>query len=309
MPQLPSRTSPTLAAIHARRQRDNWTGRGSTFIPAGEAASECSRAIWYGFRWASEAEAFSGRMLRLFATGNMEERRILDDLAKLPGVQLESRDANGKQFRAEIQGYIAVKPDGFALGLPEAKKTRHAIECKSANDKNFDAIKKKGLARGKSEHWIQCQLEMLAFGVTRVFYFLVNKNTDEEYVERIKPDVIACARAVQRLISIAEAPRPPAKIRDDADKPPCLFCRHKPICHDGAAVRRHCRTCIHVTPKPGGNWRCEWHQIDLTPESQAEGCEHQRFIPELVNGEQIDVRGENVVYRMRDGTEWVDVGT
>lgn len=309
MPTLPDRTPPTLAAIHAARVKSAWRGRGSTFIAASEAAQECARAIWMNFRWASPSETASARMLRLFATGDMEERRILSDLEAIPGVALWRVDAEtGKQWKAIIAGYIAVKPDAVALGLPEAPKSPHVIECKTANDKNFAAIKSKGAARAKPDHWLQAQLEMHGMGVKRTLYFAVNKNTDEEYVERIKVDAEATDRAIARLVSIAEAPRPPARFRETPDKPPCLFCRHKGICHDGAAARVNCRTCVSSSARPGGIWWCEHHGRELTPEAQAEGCPDHLWVPDLVAGEQIDVSPEarTVTYRMRSGEVWVD---
>lgn len=314
MPQLPDRIPPTLAAIHANRVAARWTGRGSTFIPASEAATECSRAVWYAFRWASPQEEISARQIRLFATGDMEERRILDDLQKIEGVTLHVVDLEtGKQYRTEIDGWIVVKPDGFVLGLPEAPKTWHVVECKSANDKNFNAIRAKGVAKAKPDHALQMQLEMLGHGVKRALYFVVNKNNDEEHVERIKLDEEAARRAVARLIGIAGAARPPGKIHDDPNAKTaflCRFCRHKPVCHDGATAQRNCRTCISSTPRPGGNWWCEHWKKDLTPEEQGVGCPSHLFIPDLVFGEQINANPEarTVTYQMRDGSEWVDGG-
>lgn len=309
MPPLPERVTPTLQAIHANRVRSRWQGRGNTFIPASEAATECSRAIWYSFRWASPPETAEPRMLRLFATGDIEEGRILSDLEQIPGVTLWRVDPEtGKQFRGEIAGYIAVKPDAIALGLPEAPKSPHIVECKSANDKNFKAIKAKGVAKAKPEHWLQAQLEMASQGIKRALYFLVNKNTDEEHVERIKPDVAGTERAIAKLVGIAEAARPPSRIRDDALKPPCLFCRHRTLCHDGGVARVSCRSCLSSTPRPGGIWWCEHWGRELSPEAQAEGCPAHLFIPDLVAGEQIDASeaDRTVTYRMADGREWTD---
>lgn len=309
MPALPSHVTPTLAAIHANRVKSRWAGRGSTFIAASEAGQECARAIWYGFRWASPPESANARMLRLFATGDREEKRILADLSDVPGVTVWDRDPEtAKQFRAELSGYVAVKVDAVALGLPEAPKSPHVVECKTANDKSFVPIKAKGVQKGKPEHWLQVQLGMAGLAIKRGLYFLVNKNTDEEYVERIKPDAEAVERAVARLVSIAESPRPPGKIRDDATKPPCMFCQHRGVCHDSGQARANCRTCAHSTPRAGGIWRCEKFNNDLTPEDQERGCSAQVFIPDLVNGEQFDadIEAGTISYRMKDGSVWVD---
>lgn len=307
MPLLPDIIPATLQAIHARRAQGAWQSRGNTFIGASEAAKECAREIWYSFRWASPPEDCGPRTLRLFDTGHMEEQRFLDELRQVEGVQLWQHDPQtGKQWRSEIEGYIVVKPDGVVIGLPEAPKSWHIVECKSANEKNFNAIKKKGVAVAKPEHWLQVQLEMLAEGLKRALYWVVNKNTDEEYVERIRLDEDAANRAVVRLVSIATAPRPPGRIREDTTKPPCMFCRHRGICHEGQFARVHCRTCLHATPQPGGDWHCERWGKAITPEEQAVGCPAHLFVPELVPGEQINVLDETVIYTMRDGSVWID---
>jgi hypothetical protein len=312
MPPLPDHTSPTLAAIHAKRMARAWSSRGNTFIGASEAANECARAIWYSFRWASAGEVYGPRMLRLFSTGDREERRILDDLAEVDGVTVFRVDPEtGKQFRSEIEGYIVVKPDAVAIGLPEAPKTPHIVECKSANEKGFASIKAKGVAKAKPEHWLQMQLEMLGEGLKRTLYFLVNKNTDEEYLERVRLDAEAAHAAVARLITIAEAPRPPGKIHSDPSAKTafvCRFCRHRPVCHEGAFARVTCRSCLHATPRPGGDWHCaRWDEI-RTPGQQAEACPAHLWIPDLVPGEQTDHTDETVTYRLPDGRTWIDGG-
>src|SRR4051812_41371024 len=59
---------------------------------------ECSRAIWYTFRWV-KFEVFNGRMLRLFDRGKLEEARIINWLKGI-GCQVWEVDPNtGKQFR------------------------------------------------------------------------------------------------------------------------------------------------------------------------------------------------------------------
>lgn len=311
MPPLPSHMSPTLQAIHARRVADSLADQqgDNTFIRASGAYHECARATWLTFRWASAGEIWSARMLRLLETGHMHEARILTDLEKIEGATVHRVDPEtGEQFQIDIAGYIRGHTDGAMVGVPEAPKTWHLIECKTANEKSFAAIKAKGVERAKPEHWLQVQLYMRGCGLKRCLYFLVNKNTDEEYVERIRVDVEQTERAVARLIEIAEAPRPPAKFRDDASKPPCLFCRHKGLCHEGATARVNCRTCAHSTPMPGGIWRCERFKKSITPEEQAAGCGHHVYIPDLVNGEQVDCDPDigTITYKMHDGSTWTD---
>lgn len=57
-----------------------------------------------------------------------------------------------------------------------------------------------------------------------------------------------------------------------------------------------------------GRWFCEHHKQDLTKEDQKKGCKAHRFIPELVNGVQVDCDPDErkIVYAMNDGSTWVD---
>ena len=303
MPAIPIRTSPTLDAVHARREAiaARSEEKESPYIRASAAHYECARALWLNFRWASGGEILSPRVLRLFSTGHREETRIVADL-RLAGIEIFDQ-----QQQIDIAGYIRGHIDGKASGVPEAEKTVHLLECKTANEKSFNAIKSKGVRLGKPDHWTQVQLYMHGTGLTRCLYYLINKNTDEEYVERLYPDPDV-DKVVARLVTIAEAPRPPALFRPDALKPPCSWCRHKGLCHEGVPARVNCRTCLHSSPRPGGTWWCEHFKVDLSPADQAAGeqCPAHRYIPDLVDGEQTDVRGDAVVYRMRDGSEWID---
>lgn len=314
MPPLPTHVTPTLAAIHAQRVVNAVkSDQGdSPFIRVSKAHHECARSIWLDFRWANaSSEGWSARMLRLFATGVMQEERILDDLQSIGVVVHRVDPKTREQFVVDIAGYIRGHMDGVALGIPEGPKTWHLLECKTANEKNFNAIKTKGIAKAKPDHWMQIQLYMLGAGLERCLYFLLNKNTDEEHVERINFDLEFTERAVARLVSIAESPRPPGRIHDDPAARTnfhCRFCRHLSLCHEGAMARANCRTCISSRPRPGGNWWCDLWAHELTPEAQDVGCSAHLFIPDLVAGEQVDADdvARTVTYRMRSGETWVD---
>ena len=142
MPPLPDPISHTTEAIYRAlaakaRQGDN---RG---VGMADAGNECSRAIFYKLRWSAPLEEITGQKERRFETGRREETRLLDDL-EAAGIEVERIDpATGKQFTAELaSGWLRGKMDGRALGVPEAPKTVHVVECKSHSDKSFKELLK-----------------------------------------------------------------------------------------------------------------------------------------------------------------------
>ena len=57
----------------------------------------CSRALWYGFRWAAQPE-FSGRLYRLFQTGHLQEPRVYADLRAAGVTVYDTNPATGQQW-------------------------------------------------------------------------------------------------------------------------------------------------------------------------------------------------------------------
>jgi hypothetical protein len=82
---------PSLPKISPRSSEGVWQRvwlarvRGLIFSKACAAShigTECERAIWYAFRWATRAR-HTGRLLRLFDTGNLAEARFVADLPRV----------------------------------------------------------------------------------------------------------------------------------------------------------------------------------------------------------------------------------
>ncbi|SKA20129.1 oxidoreductase [Consotaella salsifontis] len=304
MAPLPKPQASTVRAIYAAYEAaaESWDSLG---ISVGEANAECDRQLWYSFRWASPLEKHHGRQLRLFETGNIEEDRLVDDLRRI-GV-----DVYGQQDRIRLVGsHVRGKCDGKVTGLPEAPKTEHLLEFKSSNEKGMKEIIKHGCQKAKPLHFGQCQLGMHAFGLSRCLYLVSCKNDDTLYAERITYDAEFTLRLLARLDRIINTPEPPSRVSDNPDIPPCLFCKHRSACHDGAWPRVTCRSCIHSTPETCGDahWSCARWAKPLSFDEQKVACEAHLFIPSLVPGEQVDVNeeSETITYRLRNGETWVD---
>lgn len=306
---LPPRVS-TITKIYKHYEDSARESPVRPHLGASEIGKECERQIWYSFRWALK-KGFSGRILRLFETGQLEEGRIIANLTAT-GVDVHAFDLKtGRQYRvAMLGGHFAGSLDGIAQGLVEAPKTWHLAEYKTHNDKSFKALLKFGLAKSKPEHLTQMQTYMgmshEGFGGTalpalsRGLYLAVNKNDDELYMERVEYDATEYLKIKEKARRIIFNPRPPAKISENKDAFVCKFCNYKDLCH-GTPLEfekplKNCRTCLYSTPQADGTWLCEKFDKTLCLDEQVQGCEKHLYIPELLPYKQVDVGDGAVAY-------------
>lgn len=305
--KLPERQQPTVDAIYRsyeEKQDDGWRPHlGASII-----GKECDRSLWYDFRWATKIK-HTGRLLRLFQTGHLQEDRLIADL-RAAGIQVWQYDEEtGSQFTVSaVNGHFGGSMDSVGIGFPEAPKTPHLIEYKTHSLKSFNDLKAKGVYRSKPQHYAQMQIYMLLGGFERAFYLAVCKDNDELYSERIRLDEAHARGLVSRAERIVRADVPPERLSADETFYLCRFCTHSGVCHHGEFAPRHCRTCAHATPAENGAWLCEKHGKGLTVEAQKAGCQDHLYIPPLVPGEQIDA-AENyswVEYKLRNGVHWKD---
>lgn len=274
-------------------------------------ASDCSRSLWYSFRWCSPIE-FEARVLRLFERGQLEEERF-NKLLKEAGVEAWEIDPDtGEQFRvSHCAGHLGGSLDGVLLGVFEAPSTPHVSEQKTHNDRSFKDLQAKGVKVSKPQHYGQMQLYMYKMDIQFALYQAVNKNDDELYFERIELDRDHAERLLKRGESIVTSSEPLPKISDDAAFFKCKFCDHRPVCHLTATPEANCRTCVHSTPMLDGDgrWHCERHSKDLTTQDQREGCQYHLMIPPLLEtwATPIDSDYQSVTYNnILTGNEFIN---
>lgn len=312
MTEVPERPMPTVEAIWAAIEAENagrphYDGYG---IAASALGSECDRQLWYGLRWSSPPEAMTGRKLRIFQRGDIEEWRVIADLRRA-GLHVEDADpATGRQWAFSwAGGVIRGKADGVVLsGVIEAPKAQHVLEIKSLKASDWRAIMKHGLAKAKPEHWHQLHAGMVGLGIARGLYVGVNKDTEEILTERLRLDAEAAARCEARALRIRDSHDAPPRISDKPDSFACRFCAHGALCHGGGFARRHCRTCLHFTFGDNGDGHCERFSEPRGPKAQAQGCPAHLYLPALVAGDQIDAdeAAETITYQRPDGSIWID---
>jgi len=306
--ELPEPQNSTRTAIF-RHYEQTADRQGRPHLGASEIGHECDRYLWMSFRWAKPAD-FEGRMLRLFDTGNHQEPRLIADLRAI-GVEVWDKDQDGNQWRYKAAGgHFAGSLDGVGLGLPEAPKTPHLLEFKTANAKSFAAMVKNGVKKSKPQHYAQMQVYMGWAKLTRAMYLVVNKDTDDIYSERVEFDQDEFNRAIQRAERIITAPEPAVTLADDATNFTCKFCRFKSQCYGTEAPAVSCRTCAHSTPETDGDgrWSCAQVKPDMDVAAQRVGCGEHRHIPTLLGrfAELMDASNNNLLtYRNKiTGTEF-----
>jgi hypothetical protein len=307
MAPLPQVISPTVKAIYRAYEQAN-EHYDSLGISVGEIGTECDRALWLGFRWASQPEEINGRKLSIFRTGDRWEEVMVDELRQV-GVEVW-----GQQDRIRlVHGFVRGKCDGKAQGILEAPSTVHLCEFKSSNAKGFKEIVKNGCKVAKPLHYSQCQIGMHAFGLTRCWYEVRNKDDDSIYAERIEYDAAFCLRQLARAERIVFTDEPPSRISDNPDFFGCMFCKQKDVCHNGEKPRKTCRSCIHFQPERGGDCHCscsKWAK-PLSVAEQRDACPAYLTLPGFVDGEVIDSdeEQESITYRMRNGAVWTDAAS
>ena len=283
--------SETVKAIYAHYKEKGDAEPTRGYLGASSIGYHCTRFLWYQFRYCCKPE-FSGRMYRLFETGQLEESRMVANLKSI-GCTVHELDGNGDQFEVSaLGGHFSGHMDGCAIGIPEAPKTWHVLEFKTHNAKSFAKLKKEGVWKSKPQHHEQCQVYMGFTGMTRALYLAKNKDTDELYSERIHFDNSCFNELMIRAERIITSTSPPERISERSDYYQCKWCDARAICFGIQEEGKYqalpvpaisCRQCCHATPKMDGNarWECEKHKRGLSETDQAKACDDHLCLPGL----------------------------
>ena len=140
----------------------------------------CPRFMWLYFRWCFK-ETYTARSYRIFEKGHREEVYI-EDILKGVGIKIWGQQTEFIGETGHIRGHI----DGICSGVLEAPKTDHLAEYKTMKDVYFRDLKKMGIKISKPTYYAQAQCYMHYAKLKRCLFVVVNKNTDELYIERIK---------------------------------------------------------------------------------------------------------------------------
>jgi len=316
-----------------KKKGDSHPVRG--YLGASIIGHPCERYLWYCFRQAC-APDFSGRMYRLFETGDLAENRFTRELRAIgcevhdhqpPPADFSEGHPNGEIYEAkqfeitDFGGHFSGHMDGCALGLTEAPKTWHVLEYKTHNNKSFKKLQKEGVKKSKPMHYAQMQAYMYKTGMKRALYLAVNKDTDELYMERVYYDKSYCEGLMEKAKRIITASDPPPRISERRDYYICGWCDAKAVCHGTEQPEPaltlpslSCRQCCHATPNiegDGAQWKCEKvSNKEITDTCQGAICADHLILPGLISFSKptnngVDEEGNDFIEFMNtDGLTW-----
>jgi hypothetical protein len=188
------------------------------------------------------------------------------------------------QHRVDFGSHVSGSLDAIIdSGVPEAPRSKHIAEFKTASRKAFDDLVKQGVEKSKPEHYVQMQVYMSGTKIDRALYLTVCKDDDRIHTERIKYDKAVATKAIERGKRIALADRMPEPISSDPSWYQCKFCDAHDFCHESKTTKHvNCRTCAHATALQDSTWHCARWDAVIPLDTQKEGCESHVLHPDLV---------------------------
>ena len=313
MPDISGALDPIVEAIYEQYEKRGSAEPARTYLGASIIGKECSRALWYDFRWAAR-ESFDGRMYRLFQSGFVEEPRLVADLRSIGAEVYDVNPANGKQFGfSDHGGHMRGHMDGCARNIPGGGLKWHVLEFKTHSAKSFADLKRNGVKKAKPQHYDQMTWYMGQTGMDRALYLAKNKDTDELYSERLEFDLVRYQQIDTKARAVIFGAEPPPKLSQDPSYYVCKFCTHRDVCHGGRVPAVSCRTCVHATPEREGDGRWSCAQVPDTNINsipihvQRAGCPTHLPLPFLITyADAIDAGEGWIEFKRHDnGQEFV----
>ena len=250
-----------------------------THLGASLIGDECSRKLWYSFRWVKQ-EQFTGRMLRLFNRGHKEEARFIEWLEGI-GCKVWEVDENGDQFRISgVQGHFGGSLDGIVKLPPEwGIEEPMLLEFKtSGTGSPFNNTKKKGMKVEKPVHYAQTSTYGAKMGFKYVLYMMINKNDDAIHVEVTELDHNLGAQMEMKAEKIITSQEPLPKISQSKTYMKCSWCNFKDICHENGIAEKNCRSCKHAVAAENKEWICTLNNGVIPKDFIPKGCDQHKSI-------------------------------
>jgi len=241
-------------------------------LGASEIGKECSRELWYSFRWVQDVE-HNGRQYRIFERGHLEEQRFCNFLYGI-GIKV-NRNNERKQ---ECEGHFGMEVDGTSF-IEYDLNEEVLIEFKTnSTGAGFSKLYTDGMKRVKPIHYAQICVYGFMMGLKYCLYMNVNKNDDDIYVELVELDLAYGVELLQKADKIIESKCPPIRISEKPTSLKCKYCNYKQVCHEGKELNKNCRTCKHSKPIENGKWHCAIYNSAIPDDFTRIGCDKYEAI-------------------------------
>lgn len=251
------------------------------------ANHECNRKKWFDFRWVSEVE-IDAKKARLFDSGHRGEAYLISQFEQAD-IGFEPFDDNGKQFEfSDLAHHLVGHCDAITYRLPplgtpaiwEAKITDEKLFKKLA--KLIDKDKSTALLEWNALYYGQAMLYCKYSGIERHWLVVGTPGVREllqvetEYDEQYANDIVSRSAAIITTVDGFQLDR----ISESASWWQCKqTCDHAEVCHYGAEMQKHCRTCQWASPDiANGGWYCSRHSEYVDTDRQRIGCDKYKVI-------------------------------
>lgn len=258
----------------AEYSKERWPSEHRDHLGVSIIGDDCSRKIWYGFRWVKLIQ-HDPRIRRLFQRGHREEKQFQDFLL---WAGFSFRGEVNKQSRISgVNGHYGGSTDDLCL-IRWCDDLPVIVEYKTHGDKSFTELKEKKLKLAKPVHYKQMCGYGKGFEIKHGLYCAVNKNTDEWYFEFVELDWNLGIELENKASDIIYSQLPPPKINENPSYYVCKYCDFKGICHDGETVEKNCRSCVNASPVSDGKWKCSVFNDIIPRDFIPKGCDNYKAI-------------------------------
>jgi hypothetical protein len=192
-----------------------------SYLGTSSIGTECDRQLWYSYH--QPIPVYDARVKRIFKTGHVLESLVYEWL-RLGGVTIYDVDADGKQFGFTdgiVQGHI----DGIAILNGE----KYLLEIKTSNEFRYKAFVKDGFCSDE-KYQAQIHIYMNKFKMQKCLCVVLNKNTQELYMEIVEYDEFIALSALERGKNVVAMEEIPERKYPNKSFFKCKFCSHYSIC-------------------------------------------------------------------------------
>lgn len=194
------------------------------YMGASGLGVECQRSLWYSFHKPMPID--KAQTLRKFDVGNALEPVVIKWLQDA-GIKFFT-PPNGKQFSFK-DGLLGGSCDGVIYNIPGDTEEPYLLEIKTSNGFYFKEFQKKGIS-ANDKYAGQVQVYMNKFKLKKSLFAVVNKDTQELFLQIIKYDEFEALRLIERGHQTASMENEPDRSYSTKMDYRCKVCSYYKMC-------------------------------------------------------------------------------